>query len=179
MAKIISETIEIKVCAHDSFSPVTISQTIALADNEAVVPAEFEKWCLEHMSALAIEYAKSIRDKVAPQPYVTATQNPVNQPTYGQNYQNSNQQYAGGQPQYAGQNAYQGNSEIDMLLNTNVPKEVFGNTKPVGYATYGFTLRACNLKELKYLAFECRKSMNTQIGFNAKRLLELGWQGLM
>lgn len=190
MAKVINQTIEISVCAQDSYSPVKLSQTIELAPNEQFVPQEVERWCLDHLTALALEYARKIQKEVAPQeqtpPQIIQTvgqpQNPqMNQMSQMNSYNqmqshspSGTSNYNYNQPNYGGGQQ----SEMDMLLNTNIPKNLFGKTKPAGFATYGLTLRACSNKELNYLAYQCNASKNTTVGYNAQRLLSLGYQGL-
>lgn len=166
MAKIIQQTVEVSVCAKDSFSPVKIVQVIELAPNEAQVPAELERWSLDHCTKLALEYANRIKKVVAPElPEITPQQVHVSQtPVQQQNFVQ--------QPAY---NGY-GSNEIETLLSTPVPESLFGKTKPAKFAQFGFTLRACNQKEITYIAYNCRKASDI-LRANAQRLLQLGYQG--
>lgn len=181
MAKIVNQTIEISVCAQDSYSPVKLTQTIELAPNEQFVPAEVERWCLDHLTALALEYAQKIKKEIIPveatQPVPVVQNVQPTQPMVQQPMQNYNNGYNQPQVQPQAQN-FGGSNEIELLLNTQVPKNFFGKTYPAGYSTYGYSLRACSNKELNYLAYQCNKSKNTQVAYNAQRLLSLGYKGL-
>lgn len=177
MAKIISQTMEIKVCAQDSFSPVTISQTIELAPNEGKVPEQLETWCLEHMRTIAVSYAKALKADIVPEVVVPQQ----NQPNVNVQYSYNNGSHNGYQNTTYGAPANMqggGYNDIEALLSTPIPPELFGKTKPTAYATYGYTLRACSAKELNYLAFENNKARNQMVGLNAKRLVELGYRGV-
>ncbi len=196
MAKIVEQIVEISVCAQDTYSPVKITQRIALADNEGQVPPDLEKWCLEHCKALAVEYAKAIRKEMFPQETAPTPQVETNV-NYGQGgYPNTpNYNHNGGNKGYKNNNNYQnqnynqgggfqgnqggqgGQNEIEQLLNTSV-QGLFGNSKPQGFQSFGMTLRACSNKELNFIAYQCKKSQNTLAGANARRLLQLGYQGM-
>lgn len=192
MAKIVEQIIEVSVCAQDTYSPVKITQRIALADSEGQVPPDLEKWCLEHCKAVAVEYAKAIRTEMfpqetAPQPQTEMNvnyggQQGYNAPNYNNNggnkgYKNNNNYQNQNYNQGGGFQGNQGGNEIEQLLNTSV-QGLFGNSKPQGFQTFGMTLRACSNKELNFIAYQCKKSQNTMAGANARRLLQLGYQGI-
>lgn len=172
MAKIINQTMEISVCAQNSYSPVKLTQTIELAPNEAQVPQDLERWCLEHLSSLALEYAKKIASEVNPQAVETTSLTAQVKPL-GNNYKGNN--YKG----YT-KNNYQANMNVanmDVLLNTPVPQNFFGNTTPQKFQQFGYTLRACSIKELNFLAFGCKKAQGSVVAQNAAMLIQMGYQG--
>ncbi len=177
MAKITSQTMEIRVCAQDSYSPVTISQTIELAPDETQVPEQLEKWCLEHMRTIAVAYAKALRADIVPEVVAPQPSQPNVNVQYSYNNGNPNgyQNTTYGTPSNMQGGGY---NEVEALLSTPIPPELFGKTKPTAFANYGYTLRACSAKELNYLAFENNKARNQIVGLNAKRLVELGYRGV-
>ena len=70
-----------------------------------------------------------------------------------------------------------GNVSIDVLLNTVIPQGVTNHV--AGQNEFGMVLRACNAKELDFLANSSRKAKGTIVAINAAKLLEMGYKGYM